>query len=661
MRAYLPPAGAQPPERPFGQPIFALDKFLAIYARQSTKEQVINNREAHDQQTIGLVKQAKELGWDRERILVYIENARADGKWVSASGRLRIDQRQGLRALTERIERDEVKTILVWAVDRLFRDEDMIQPAVFAKTCKEHRCLIITTDDLFDFNNPRKDDRKRFLDAAQAAADYVTKHVKGRMLPARAQLSLRGLADSRRIAVGFIVTDRQRYLPDGSDNPNYRRLVVYEPHARVVKYLFHRYRELGGNLRALYREILTWPYAFPFFTDPTHARYNGLSHNAKGYTITQRGLISLLTNPIYLGWWYYKGQIVSRTNHDAIVSEADFWYAFDRLSPITIEGESNDRVESPPARYTHDGSPPLEALLDGIVTGGNLPVYVMRTFDPPRYAIAEVDSLHGSHYKQSIGVAVLDTIFVTRLLHVIDHTEHGATLQEHLVAVRKAHEQQLVSVDEQITEAKQQIAKWERSKRIAQEEGYEAGEREAVRELKSKTAVLRALELKQEEAAVDDADLVELVTLLFGASVGWAEFTFERKQRFIRLGTRSITLSEASTHFLKLEIVWTGPYARTDTGYIWRRRPRGWSYTEEDNAILRELYSVADRATILDRLPHRNWSGIQVQARELGLLRGHSCENGSSLHMDLSRDDRVICEMLGVEYEETWPDKLTKN
>ena len=129
---------------------------------------------------------------------------------------------------------------------------------------------------------------------------------------------------------------------------------------------------------------------------------------------------------------------MSKTNHDAIVSDADFWYAFDRLSPITIEGETNHLMEVPPARYTHDGTPPLEALLDGIVTGGALPVYVMRTFDPPRYAIAEVDSLHGSHYKQSIGVAVLDTIFVTRLLHVIDHTEHGATLQDHLVGVRSA-------------------------------------------------------------------------------------------------------------------------------------------------------------------------------------------------------------------------------
>src|SRR5258708_16773783 len=118
----------------------------------------------------------------------------------------------------------------------------------------------------------------RFLDAAQAAADYVTKHVKGRMLPARALLSLRGLADSRRLSVGYIVTDRQRYLTDGSENPNYRRLVVYEPHAKVLRYLFRRYRELGGNLCALYHEIAAWPCVFPLFQHPTHATHVHLSH-----------------------------------------------------------------------------------------------------------------------------------------------------------------------------------------------------------------------------------------------------------------------------------------------------------------------------------------------------------------------------------------------
>src|SRR6266566_4229665 len=165
MRTYQPSTQITP--LPFARPTLQIEQLLAIYARQSTKEQVLKNREAYDQQTIGLIRQATGLGWTRESILVYIENKRKDGKWVNASGRLRIDQREGLQALCERIERDEVKTVLVWAVDRLFRDEDMIQPAVFAKLCKEHHCIVITMDDMFAFHHPRDDARKRFLDAAQ--------------------------------------------------------------------------------------------------------------------------------------------------------------------------------------------------------------------------------------------------------------------------------------------------------------------------------------------------------------------------------------------------------------------------------------------------------------------------------------------------------------
>src|SRR2546421_9054341 len=602
-RTYRPLTTEAPTqELPFGQPALELLKFLAIYARQSTKEQVINTREAYDQQTIGLVRRARELGWDDDHILVYIENKRQDGKWRNASGRLRIDQREHLQKLVDRIVTDEVKAVLVWAVDRLFRDEDGIQPPTFVKACKEHHCLIITMDDVFDFNNRRHDDRKRFLDAAQAAADYVTKHVKGRMLPARAQLSVRGVADSRKSSIGFIVVDRQRYLADGSENPNYRRLMVYEPHARVVRYLFRRYRELGGNLWALWREIDAWPCVFPFFEDPEHGKYVSLTKCAKGYKITRNGLAALLTNPIYIGWWYFRGHIVSKTNHDRIVSDDDFWYAFNRLSPVTIEGEINHRLTSQPARYTRAGTPPPPALLDGLITSGKLPVYVLRT-DPPEYSIIDSGKQHGDRYKLSIAVAELDAIFVQRFLGVLENTKHGATLHEHLTEVRSAREQELVSVDAQIAEVKDQIAKWERSKRIAREEDDEEGEREAVRELKPKRAILRELELKQDQAAVEDDELIEFLELLFGASIGWYDLTFQRRQRFIRLSTQSITISEASNHFLKFVIDWTG--GRTDVGYIWRKWSNGGLWSDEEEAILRELYPVADRAVLLDRLPHR--------------------------------------------------------
>src|SRR5258708_4175892 len=137
---------------------------LALYTRQSQKDAPIKHKESYELQTVRLVEYAKELGWDGDNIIVFIENKRKDGKWRKASGTLRIDQRQGLQSIVELIEAGEVKVVLVWAVDRLFRHEDMIEPAVFIKICKDNGVIILTPDGFFDFNNPKRDDRRRFLE-----------------------------------------------------------------------------------------------------------------------------------------------------------------------------------------------------------------------------------------------------------------------------------------------------------------------------------------------------------------------------------------------------------------------------------------------------------------------------------------------------------------
>src|SRR2546425_35843 len=139
---------------PFGMPKLPTGFKLALYTRQSQKDAPIKHRESYELQTVRLVEYAKELGWSEEDIIVFIENKRKDGKWRKASGTLRIDQRQGLQSIVGLIEAGEVKAVMVWAIDRLFRHEDMIEPAVFVKICEVHHCIILTVDDFFDFNNP---------------------------------------------------------------------------------------------------------------------------------------------------------------------------------------------------------------------------------------------------------------------------------------------------------------------------------------------------------------------------------------------------------------------------------------------------------------------------------------------------------------------------
>src|SRR5215831_11828660 len=127
MRTYK----IKPVKPKFGRVEFPTDQILAIYARQSRAEQVENNPESFQMQTQGLYAIALELGWKSELIKTFIENEKAGDKWKNASGAKRMDERPVLQSLVAAIERDEVKAVLVWLVDRLFRDEDRAEAGSF--------------------------------------------------------------------------------------------------------------------------------------------------------------------------------------------------------------------------------------------------------------------------------------------------------------------------------------------------------------------------------------------------------------------------------------------------------------------------------------------------------------------------------------------------
>lgn len=69
---------------------------LGIYARQSTLAQVKNYRQSTEMQTDDLIAFAKQLGWDDNNIVLFTQD-------LAKSGKLRIDQREGLRRLIDHI------------------------------------------------------------------------------------------------------------------------------------------------------------------------------------------------------------------------------------------------------------------------------------------------------------------------------------------------------------------------------------------------------------------------------------------------------------------------------------------------------------------------------------------------------------------------------
>ncbi len=631
----------------FAGPKLETAKKLALYGRQSQKVQIINNREAYEQQTLRLLEYAEELGWMQEYIILCYENKRKDGKWKNASAMLRIDQRPGLSSIVESIKSGEVKTVLVWAVDRLFRDPDMIQPAVFAKICKDHNVIVLTIDDYFNFNHPKRDDLTRFLELAKAAADYITKHVKGRMHPARNQVSKRGEHDGRAVATGFI-------LRQGN-----KKYEVYVPHADIVNaQLFKRFRELDGQFNLLWREIGTRRDLFPPYPkDMDIIGVNNKERFERPFGVTYQGLKDMLTNVAYIGIWYSqpkgKPTILIYHNHPAIVDEEDFWYAFNRLSKTTVTGEPLHQ-DRHPTRFTRAGTIPSKALLDGIVQSPipGYHVYVFQlahTPDAAEYTITGQDQKEVKRYRASIKVRTLDAVFVSKLKYrlrlfqaldaVRDKTQsqkaREASMYEYLKTVQKLTNQTYVSVDEQIAEAKSQIAKWERSKRISEEEDYEEGIREAVRELKSKRAILHALEEKKAHEATEE-DLQAAASLILSASDEYDAMRFDKKQKLVRHVTTKVLLTEVADNFLKLEISWS-PFMGTDVidiAFIWRQGRTRATWTTQNEELLREVYP-SDHDTILKAFPNRTWESIKTRAYRIGVNRSYQFNN-SALPPNLS-------------------------
>src|SRR5437016_11188023 len=125
-----------------------IDVMWGIYARQSTVAQLTKNAESTEMQTDDLINWLTGKGVHEGRWKLFDAD-------LGVSGTLRIDQRTGLQELLELILTDEIKAVLVYQVSRLFRDETGVQYNVFANICKEHDCILVTSDGMiFNFRNP---------------------------------------------------------------------------------------------------------------------------------------------------------------------------------------------------------------------------------------------------------------------------------------------------------------------------------------------------------------------------------------------------------------------------------------------------------------------------------------------------------------------------
>lgn len=360
----------QPPSPIFPEETNTLptDRPVAIYYRQSTDAQIGNISTAI--QTTDMKEHLMKQGWSEENIKMIDMDA-------GISGTTRIDERPGMSQLYDLILAGEIGAVACQDEDRLFRDVTQIQVNIFIEACKENNVYVLTPNMVYNFGDKMTGSfhTRQFRFKSEMAADYIHTVINGKLLRAKRREMMEGRWTGFIVLPGYMV-DTRRTLPDGSNNPNWKKYVPFPEYAEVVVEYFHLFLSYAGNVHATVKHIHRYG---PFYPDPKECSppegfkfVTRMRNYGRGYCPARNGLVNLLTNATLIGHWAVNGVIEQWDNHEPIVDEELFFKAFNYLSSIALDGRENPnyRPFSKNARPTLEKHRPVDRPLCADVIEG---------------------------------------------------------------------------------------------------------------------------------------------------------------------------------------------------------------------------------------------------------------------------------------------------
>lgn len=658
---------------PWERPPLPITDGLGIYARQSSAKQVKNYRESNEMQTEGLVQYGKNLGWTDELITVFAQD-------MARSGKLKIVDREGMLTLIDLIRQGLIKAVLAAKEDRLFRDETALEYNTFIQVCKEHNCLVIIPPfTIYNFANKR--DVKEFRYQCEKAADFLDDYV-GRLHDLRDRAILKGNYAGGFIPIGSIV-DRRRTIEENGvikPNPNWKKYVRYEPHAEVIDWCLELYDEIS-SLNGVVREAERLGKRFPDFPPEIDTRNRRIAakridDEKGGYFITLELLKYVFSNAFYAGHYIRNGQIIRENDHEPIVKNLDhFWYAFDRVSKYTLDGEKREFTSRRKYRNESD-----EATLLKYVVSKERENQIHVKFEPNGkssrwvYQVIRVRQNGVVEYQGRISAQFIDDAFVARfrekIAEVKSHTDYSADIQRERAAQEARREVQKTrlgvikleraNILEELTaappldlpeeirkkmtltpEAKQQLRlnDW---KLAAEQQAIEA---ELAQDPVSTQAESKALRYKH--LVLEHAD-------------HWETYSMSEKHKFLEQVVKEINISFPTPHWIEVTITWINPEWGIDTGYLWNKGRKGANpkFSEEEISILKAVYPTGTQREVLEALPMRTWQGIMSINKKLKISRKCQYSKDPIPHF-WSIEDITFAEQKGIDTSKMLIDKFT--
>lgn len=590
-----------------------VDRPIANYYRQSTDEQVGNVSTTI--QTVDMPNYLERLGWKRDNIIMIDVDE-------GVSGTTKIDEREGMSQLFDLITRNEIGAVACQDEDRLFRDATQIQVNIFMEACREHRVLVITPSMVYDFAHPNYGTfhARQFRFKSEMAADFIKTIIIGKLHAARDSLAMSGKWCNSPIPVGYMV-DMRKTLAGGVPNDHYRKYVIFEPFAEVVREYFRIFLANSGHTNNTLRQI--WA-SGPYFPDPNLCKppdgfkvHCKIRQNKHGWCFGRKqSLIQMLCNATYIGHWIFKETVLYWDHHPPIVDETTFYRAFNYHSAVNPDGTDNihykpNRIHARPMR--EEDRMAERPLCSGLIFGqwegewktagtrwdkkDSCYAYLLYTDDA---LLTPIWTKKAEYVDHAISTLLLDKLKLTfdfdkwkdSLDVFVDEHKQQQHLQRKQLKHLKTVMQNLLTSLESIT-TPDLIIQIEQRYRDAKDEH----ERLEI-ELQKQMSPMRGIE-----------KIKSFESHYAGALDDWDETKTEVKRQLIHMFVTRIEVTQQADRELAFFIYWQD--GSTDEMMIGRVATTGVPWYPQDNELLiRMVEEGADQVEVARTFPHRSWKAI---------------------------------------------------
>lgn len=471
----------------------------------------------------------------------------------------------------------------------------------------------------------------------QSQADFIPKHVKGWLHPARERAAWvygewAGLGS---LPPGFIV-DYDK------DSPTYKMPVPYWPHIEKNREMFELFMELGGDTSLFYNRLRRAPIIYPEFeswVDPRNINtFKASQYPGGGYYIRNtNSLLKLLTHPLHYGYRpindvIRRDDLGNKIREFEPVIELELLdFAYYRLAKTDFDGNpiNSDKAR----RYFQRDSDGNYGLFKYRIISNQGEVrtktgkYVIETLN-------QSDYLYNRIWHTTITCEEIEEFIARRLMEHIrtisKKRESVETYQQKINATRKKRQSRIKQLEASINDINRKQAELTLSLGNAEleiEEAKQANDTEKQERLQHRkeliTEQIDILETERRTLIQAKADLEKEIANDYGSldeeleelEMLWPEYTFEHRRNLINFIVREVVIDSISTHWIRIQVLWLHEEWGREEMLYHRRVGNRKEWTDEEKKILADHYLSMSRPELMALLPDKTWNSILLMGR----------------------------------------------